>query len=220
MGVLNKFEITYKNSAKEDASFIFQYNPSQLTINKSVNWNGLSVNGTNLQSKQFASGNAKTINISNILFDTTVMFDDTAKSEMNVYEEFIEYLEQMTLVQEFETELRPPLLTLSWGKGNYFFDCVLTTLNYDFTMFNKEGVPTRAIVNLTFEEIDIGNTTTTEKSRAAMQSYTIKSDDTLEKIAQSELGNSSKWKIIAIANGIDNPMDLTVGQQIQIPPQS
>jgi len=213
MGVLNKFEITYKNSAKEDASFIFQYNPSQLTINKSVNWNGLSVNGTNLQTKQFASGNAKTISISNILFDSTVM------GEMNVYEEYIEYLEQMTLVQQFEKELRPPLLTLSWGKGNYFFDCVLTTLNYDFTMFNKEGVPIRAIVNLTFEEIDIGNSTKKEKSRKAMQSYTIRSDDTLQKIAQSELGNSSQWKIIAIANGIDNPMDLTVGQQIQIPPQ-
>jgi nucleoid-associated protein YgaU len=213
MAVLNKFEITYKNSAKEDASFIFQYNPAQLTINKSVNWNGLSVNGTNLQSKQFASGNAKTISISNILFDSTVM------GEMNVYEEYIEYLEQMTLVQQFEKELRPPLLTLSWGKGNYFFDCVLTTLNYDFTMFNKEGVPIRAIVSLTFEEIDIGNSTKKEKSKKAMKSYTIRSDDTLQKIAQSELGNSNQWKIIAIANGIDNPMNLTVGQQLQIPPQ-
>lgn len=213
MGVLNKFEITYKNSAKEDASFIFQYNPSQLTINKSVNWNGLSVNGTNLQAKQFASGNAKTISISNILFDTTVM------GEMNVYEEYIEYLEQMTLVQQFEKELRPPLLTLSWGKGNYFFDCVLTTLNYDFTMFNKEGVPIRAMVNLTFEEIDLGTSTKKEKSRKAMKSYTVKSDDTLQKIAQSELGSATQWKIIAVANGIDNPLDLPVGQQLQIPPQ-
>ena len=213
MGVLNKFEITYKNSAKEDASFIFQYNPSQLTINKSVNWNGLSVNGTNLQAKQFASGNAKTISISNILFDTTVM------GEMNVYEEYIEYLEEMTLVQQFEKELRPPLLTLSWGKGNYFFDCVLTTLNYDFTMFNKEGVPIRAIVNLTFEEIDLGTSTKKEKSRKAMKSYTVKSDDTLQKIAQSELGSATQWKIIAVANGIDNPLDLPVGQQLQIPPQ-
>ena len=47
--------------------------------------------------------------------------------------------------------------------------------------------------------------------------YRVKSKDTLQKIADSELGSATKWKMIAVANGIDNPNDLEVGMQLTIP---
>ena len=212
MAVLSKFEITYKDADSKDVSFIFQYNPSSLSISKSVEWKGLSVSGEDKQKKQFASGNAKTLTVSDILFDTTVM------GEKSVYSNFIVHLEQMTLVQDFKEDgIRPPILTISWGDGNYFFESVLTKLDYDFSMFSKKGVPIRASVSLTFEEIETDSSSSTTVTAQSVKTYTVKSNDTLQSIAKSQLNSESKWKLIATANGIDNPMDLTTGTTLTIP---
>lgn len=212
MAVLSKFEITYKDASSSDVSFVFQYNPSSLSISKSVEWRGFSVSGEDKQKKQFASGNAKTLTLSSVLFDTSML------GEKNVFTNFIAHLEQMTLVQEYEGDgIRPPILTISWGDGNYFFESVLTKLDYDFTMFSKKGTPIRANVNLTFEEIETESTKKNTVSAQSTKTYIVKSNDTLQGIAKSQLGSEAKWKIIAVANGIDNPMELSTGTSLTIP---
>lgn len=47
--------------------------------------------------------------------------------------------------------------------------------------------------------------------------YTVKSGDTLSGIAGKFYGDSSKWTVIAQANGIKDPTKLKVGQVLQIP---
>ena len=37
-------------------------------------------------------------------------------------------------------------------------------------------------------------------------------------IAGKEYGNPAEWRIIAEANGIDDPIHLTIGQELLIPP--
>lgn len=49
------------------------------------------------------------------------------------------------------------------------------------------------------------------------KTHTIKQGDTLWALAQSHLGNGSKWREIASANGIMNPSSLEIGQEIIIP---
>ena len=46
----------------------------------------------------------------------------------------------------------------------------------------------------------------------------VKQGDTLSWIAGKEYGNPAEWRIIAEANGIDDPLNLTVGQELLIPP--
>ncbi len=50
-----------------------------------------------------------------------------------------------------------------------------------------------------------------------MNEYTVKSGDTLGKIALEFYGNSSKYTEIAKANNIDNPNNIQVGQKLLIP---
>ncbi len=214
MAVLDKFEITYKDSKDDYVYFPFQYNPNQLSISKSVVWEGFAVSGEDSTKKQFSSGKAKTLSIGDVLFDTSMF------KSISVYKKYIRYLEAMTLGQEYTKEgiTRPPILTLSWGNGGYFFEAILINLNYEFSMFDRSGIPIRASVSFEFEEI----ITDTKKIKSKLDvqvitTYRVKSKDTLQKIAESELGSATKWKMIAVANGIDNPNDLEVGMQLTIP---
>jgi len=217
LAVLNKLEIKYTDYKKEKKSFMFQYNPSKLEIVKKIEWSGVDGNQQDVSLKQFATGKAKTLKVSEVVFDTSML------GNSNVYTNFIMPLEAMTLVQPYKTKKgkvvkRPPFLTLSWGKGGYFFECVLESLSYDFTMFDRDGVPIRADVTLEFEEIV--PETKKKKIAAAKQSvktYKVKRFDTLHSIAESEYGDMTKWKIIAIANGVDNPADVEIGITLTIP---
>ncbi len=47
--------------------------------------------------------------------------------------------------------------------------------------------------------------------------YVVQEGDTLETIAEQKLGTAEKWKLIAEANGIDDPRSLRVGQKLKIP---
>lgn len=51
----------------------------------------------------------------------------------------------------------------------------------------------------------------------AMEEYTIKERDTLERIAKEKYGEASKWTLIRDANPSLNPSRLRVGQKIRIP---
>ncbi len=48
-------------------------------------------------------------------------------------------------------------------------------------------------------------------------SYTVKSGDTLSKIAKRFYGDANHYHQIAAANGIDNPDRINVGQELKLP---
>lgn len=59
---------------------------------------------------------------------------------------------------------------------------------------------------------EVGNT----EAPAALD-YVVQQGDTLETIAEQKLGTAEKWRLIAEANGIDDPRSLRVGQKLKIP---
>ena len=58
---------------------------------------------------------------------------------------------------------------------------------------------------------------TTARASAAPASYTVRAGDTLSGIAQSKLGNASRYGEIAKLNGIANPNLVRVGQKLKLP---
>jgi nucleoid-associated protein YgaU len=47
--------------------------------------------------------------------------------------------------------------------------------------------------------------------------WVFKTGDTLQKIAAREYGDPNKWRPIARANNIDNPLTIPAGQALKIP---
>jgi len=214
---LSKLELSYTDENDKEHSYVFQYNPNSIKIDKSIDWAAADGNQKNVPEKQFVNGQARTLSISNIFFDTTTI------GNMSVYTNFIQPIESMGVVRSFKvtsdkTIKRPPYITLSWGKSSYFFESVLTKIDYTFKMFTREGIPVRAEVNLSFEEIITETTKKPEvKNQKEAKTYITKKGETLYEIAEKEYRDSNKWKIIATANEIDNPFKVPTAITLTLP---
>lgn len=51
----------------------------------------------------------------------------------------------------------------------------------------------------------------------AEREYVVHRGDTLAAIAQRELGSREKWRVLARANDIEDPLTLRIGQRLRIP---
>jgi len=70
-----------------------------------------------------------------------------------------------------------------------------------------------------FSNVQGASSSTADAAPAAVRTYTVKSGDSLSKIARSELGDASKWPEIFEANRdkISNPDLIHPGQVLNLP---
>jgi nucleoid-associated protein YgaU len=70
-----------------------------------------------------------------------------------------------------------------------------------------------------FSDVQSGASSTAKEAAPAFRMYTIKSGDTLSKIAKREYGDANAWSRIFEANRetIKNPDKIYPGQEIKIP---
>jgi nucleoid-associated protein YgaU len=81
------------------------------------------------------------------------------------------------------------------------------------------GQPVRAEVSLSLEEVatPLPNQNPTSGALAQRRTHTMIEGDSLASIAFKEYRNPGKWRAIAEANGIDDPMRVRPGMELLIP---
>ena len=112
----------------------------------------------------------------------------------------------------------PPICLFVWG--SFIFQCIIERVSKRFTMFIADGTPVRATLNLTlkeYREVDIQVKEMSLQSADVTKRWTVRQGDSLWALAAREYGNPGDWKIIADANGIDNPRILECGRELVIP---
>jgi nucleoid-associated protein YgaU len=115
---------------------------------------------------------------------------------------------------------RPPVALLTWGTG-LAFKCILESFSLRFTLFLEDGTPVRAVMNTTWKEFspaDVQLQGNPRHSADHTKRRVVKQGDTLSWIAGKEYDDPAKWRMIADANGIDDPVNLTPGTELIIPP--
>jgi hypothetical protein len=123
----------------------FQFNPTELVFNQSVNLSYQEGARTRrgLPKVSFAYPQPATLTLSNVLFDT--------------YEEGIsvmKYIDKLKKSVAFTPALqRPPIYTFVWGKQQYL-RCMVESLTYRLTLFLPKGEPVQARVDMTLKEVD------------------------------------------------------------------
>ena len=113
---------------------------------------------------------------------------------------------------------KPPLVVFSWGNLN--FKGIISDLSVEYTMFSMEGKPIRATVSLTMAEGKDPSLSAKEspfESPDRTKSRVVVEGMSLWSIAWEEYDDCEKWREIAKANNIMNPLDIRPGQVIQIP---
>jgi nucleoid-associated protein YgaU len=88
-----------------------------------------------------------------------------------------------------------------------------------YTLFTSGGLPVRATVSVTLEELagDAPRQNPTSGGLVPQRVHTTVEGDSLQAIAYREYGNPARWRAVAEANGIDDPMRLRPGTVLLLP---
>jgi nucleoid-associated protein YgaU len=197
-------------------TIVAMFNPNKLSVSRTVKWGDQQAAKRDNPELQFTGADPVTINI-DLLFDT---YDTPTPAKDSVKVKYTDRLLHLTTVEQHGDKHRPPICRLSWGKMGVFFQGVLTQLETSFTMFAEDGTPVRASARCSFKQW-VSNTTDQIKqtlmSSDVAKTRIVKRGDSLATIAASEYGDPRAWRVIADANGIDDPLALAPGTRLVLP---
>ena len=190
----------------EDIPVLF--NPREYVLEKKTPWTEMEVFGMDSPPVQFTLGERKRL-IMELFFDTS--------DEKTDVREHTQKIETLMLVNA--QEHRPPLLRFAWGSLS--FDCVLEDLVQRYTLFRPDGTPLRAILKAVFKEYATAKTQLSQTRRESAdhtKRLSLREGENLASLAALEYGDPSKWRVIAHANGIDDPENIAAGTLVELPP--
>jgi len=206
-------KIKGQDGTKEELEFFL--NPNKIVISKSVKME---------ESKDTTSQKTETkpATTDPISMDLGTIWFDTYDTRGNVRELYIDYLEK--LLDPYEPTHHPPAVYFCWGKfsseskllDEYLF--YVKKLDVTYEMFLPNGTPVRASVKLTLQQCNAKDTHTKKESPDHAKLYTVRRGDTLQGIAMAEYHDPKEWRRIADSNGITDPMSLTPGTKLLVPP--
>jgi len=199
-------------------SLEFKFNPSEISVSKSAGWNAAprSMNTKAGGKPEYTGSQPRTVSLQ-------VFFDDWESAVGDV-------TKQVELLFEWCTPSRlsfssqkhqPPALRFIWGSNipmatRTFY---LEKVDAKYTMFGRTGNPLRATVSISLKEFpdDLPGQNPTSGSINARSTHLISDGDSLQSIAYAHYGDASRWRTIAHANRIDNPLSLERGAELSVP---
>ncbi|WHZ15379.1 MAG: hypothetical protein OJF52_002223 [Nitrospira sp.] len=193
---------------KTGQKFRVMFNPEEYSLNKDNNYASQAIPGLQSPLLQFVHGNLRTLDME-LLFDTFETQQDVRSQTQHI-----------VALLDIDSDLHtPPVLRVTWGSLE--FRCVLAKVGQKFIKFFADGRPARAKLNVTFNEyldaatqVAAANLQTADFSKV----YRVKQGDTLSGIAARFYEDASKWRPIALANGMLDPRSLSTGQELHVPP--
>lgn len=194
------------------------FNPPEYSLSRSNDWTESAGRGSNVPGIEFTGGHPSQL--------TMELFFDTHISGKDVRTEYTDAIWKLALVNKDKKDSvtgrsQPPVCEFEWGSV-WSFKCVITQISQKFTLFAEDGTPTRATMSLTLKQVEDPSEqpaqNPTSGGLAGVRTHTVRERDTLDFIASQEYGSASHWRYIAEANGIDDPLRLTPGMVLLLPP--
>lgn len=216
--VANKAAATLAASSNAADKFTCQFNPESFNITKANAFQATpGGQGADLGTLHFTGGVSQDMNLT-LIFDST----DTGNPVFNLYSKLHNFAKVDTTVTDTNTQLsEPPWVIVQWG--SYIgFVAVVESLTEKYTYFKPDGTPLRAEVQVKLKQVakdtsgGAQNPTSRSESR---RTWIVEEGQRLDWIAFQEYGDSSAWRHIAEANGIDNPFSLQSGQVLKLTPR-
>jgi nucleoid-associated protein YgaU len=207
------------NLDKDGESFQVRFNPTGYSIEGGNTWKEQE-RPRKKPELQFTGQSLKKLSME-LFFDTYEQKEDVRQYTSKVARLLVPSIED-----EKTKGKRPPRCRIDWGKeysGNsdFPFVGVLETLTQQFVLFDSNGTPVRAKLSVSFKEFLLPEEQ--EKREPTAQSfpaetYVVLQGDTLSGIAGQLWQKPQEWRRIAEANEIENPRQLSPGDELIIPP--
>jgi hypothetical protein len=197
------------------------FNPKDYTITKNSAWEAKSVAGVTAGKPQYGGGSPRELELQ-LLFDASLLGEGKAVREATdrLFKMMGASQGQGAGAGGKKNTKRPPKVTFVWGRF-ISFQAFAKTLRVQFQLFSADGEPLRADVKLTLVEAAAGETKgqnpTTRADDGSLGGHVVREGDTLQAIANRAYGDPTRWRAIAEANGIDDPMVLRRGATLALP---
>lgn len=205
-----------------------QYNPTELVLEKKVQFAEIGIPGLTAPLQQFVRGNAEVLTVE-LFFDTSDQGMGTQALSVATETDRI-----YSLARIDPDGHAPPIVEFQWGAGfpgsslnenlagqtREHFTGVVSSIRQTFTLFSAGGIPLRAKLNLTmteYETLDDQLCMLNLKSPDRTHGHVLQAGDQLWSLASRYYERPSAWRAIADANGIEDPRRLAVGRALTVP---
>lgn len=224
-GSLEKMTVEAYSDAEFTASagepFPVYINPANYSHSYRICYNNRQAQASNGASPNFNRIANETVKFELVFDGTGVVPSAMPGVEPFTGDGIAEQIEEFKdLVFTFDGSIHSPkYVRLCWGM--LLFNCRLSTLDLNYTLFKPDGTPLRARANATF----IGFTSEKKLARQANASspdlshvVTVKGGDTLPLLCYRIYGSSTPYLEVARVNKLANFRQLIAGTQLLFPP--
>jgi phage tail protein X len=195
----------------------FQFNPTQLVLSKNAQW-------TTRMSPKFRFASIPEFNGSApYTMQMEIFLDSSMTPSGTTVQDEVEALLsccEVTLASIAADQPCTPWVFFQWGSfSTASFISYVESVQATYTLFNPSGTPIRATCDLVITQIPLltQGQNPTSGALEAHRTHRVVAGDTLHSLAWREYGDATAWRVIAQANGIDDPMRLPAGAELLIP---
>jgi LysM repeat protein len=195
------------------------FNPASLSIGRGNNWISDPGLGRTMGKAAFAGVSPGTMSLS-LTFDTT----DTGSAVTAHTGKLLKLMDpdpSLPGSDEATGNVRPPTVTFHWGQSLTSYPAVIVSLQTDFDYFASNGTPLRAQVHLVmmqYEDSDaFGPQNPTSGTPRPHRVHRVQPGETLDRISARYYGSATKWRALAAANGIEDPLAVRPGTMLSVP---
>jgi Contractile injection system tube protein/LysM domain len=186
------------------------FNPESYTVSKTNVWTYKPTQGKDYPDPEFGGGLPMTYKLS-LLLDATLQGSDASiKDDAN------------KLMQAMHGNgSAPKFITFSWGSVKLPKAAPLS-ISIQYALFHPNGDPIRAFVELELAQAEATSPpgqaqNPTTRGIAGLRARVVRDGDSLPSIATEAYGDPTRWRVIAEANDIDDPLGLRRGTMLTIP---
>jgi hypothetical protein len=194
------------------------FSPAELTISKSNTWNASEKKGGNAPELRFQGGQSGTLALT-LTLDTTDKGSDVTE-HTNKLLDLLKVDPGLAGSDKQRNKARPPWVEFHWGKL-HSFKAIVESLQLKFTYFASDGMPLRAKADLKLkqwkDEAERPLQNPTSHTPTLDTVHRLAHGETLDRVAAKHYADSTRWRLIAEANNVVDPLALEPGALLVIP---
>lgn len=186
------------------------FNPESYTISKTNIWTYKPNQSKDYPKPEFGGGMPMVYRMQLLLDVSLQAADQSIKDQANA------------LMKAMHGGGSPPkFITFSWGSTTLPKAAPLS-ISIQYALFHPNGDPIRAFVDLELAQADDSSPpgqaqNPTTRGTAGLRSHIVQDGDSLHSIAYECYGDATRWRTIAEANEVDDPLRLRRGTSLSIP---
>lgn len=190
-----------------------QVNPEEITVTLRNSWDSKPIAGRGVPIARFLGSEGSALDPGDVYFDTSEKGDPVTTHTDKL-------VALMDLEESSDDNVgRPPAVAFHWGDFHSFL-CVVEQLELTFMQFVQTR-PLRARANMRlrqYEPSGIWNKQNpTSGTPRPHRLHRVQPGESLDRIAATVYGDSGRWRAIADANGIEDPLALRSGTLLALP---